>query len=363
MKSFLLIMFSILSNLHSEETAKKKALIFGITGQDGAYLTKLLLEKNYEVHGVKRRTANTNTQKLEEIFENTRFSLNDISFHYGDLSDACSIFDVVKNIEPDEIYNLAAQSNVRDSFDNPEYTSNINALGPLRILEAIRQLKLEKKTRFYQASTSELFGKVEKSPQDESTNFYPRSPYGVAKLFGYWIVKNYREAYGMYTCNGILFNHESPLRGETFVTRKITLAASKIVKNEQECLFLGNLDAKRDWGFAGDYVEAMWKMLQQDRPDDFVVSTGETHTVREFVEKSFAELGIKIKWQGKGVNEVGVNSRNGKVIIRIDPIHFRPTEVDLLLGNAVKAANKLDWKPKTPFSELVKMMVKSDADK
>lgn len=357
------IIIAFFGILNAQDFQKKKALIFGITGQDGAYLTKFLLDKNYEVHGVKRRAANTNTQKLEEIFIGSKYSLNDISLHYGDLSDACSIFEIIKNVQPNEIYNLAAQSNVRDSFDNPEYTSNINALGTLRILEAIRQLKLEKKTRFYQASTSELFGKVEQSPQDETTNFYPRSPYGVAKLFAYWIVKNYREAYGIYACNGILFNHESPLRGETFVTRKITIAASKIARNEQNCLFLGNLDSKRDWGYAGDYVEAMWKMMQENTADDFVISTGVTHTVREFVEKTFNEVGIKIKWQGKGINEIGINTSNGKTIVKIDPIYFRPTEVDLLLGNATKAANKLNWKPKTSFDDLVKMMVKSDSNK
>jgi GDPmannose 4,6-dehydratase len=361
MKYILFILTLSLSLITAAEP-KKKALIFGITGQDGAYLTKLLLDKDYEVYGVKRRAANTNTQKLEAIFENTKYSLNDVILHYGDLSDACSIFEIVKNIQPDEIYNLAAQSNVRDSFDNPEYTSNINALGTLRILEAVRQLKLENKTRFYQASTSELFGKVEKTPQDESTNFNPRSPYGVAKLFAYWIVKNYREAYGMFACNGILFNHESPLRGETFVTKKITLAASKIARNLQDVLYLGNLDAQRDWGFAGDYVEAMWKMMQQDKAEDYVVSSGETHTVREFVEKSFIEAGIPIAWRGKGVDEVGVNKKTGKVVVKIDPIHFRPTEVDLLLGNAFKASDKLNWKPKTSFSELVKMMMKSDLE-
>lgn len=362
MKKLILLTIAIFSSFSVSAAEKKTALIFGITGQDGAYLTKLLLDKNYIVHGVKRRAANCNTQKLEEILSQSSYSLNDIQLHYGDLTDACSVFDVVKRIEPDEIYNLAAQSNVRDSFDNPEYTSNVNALGTLRILEAIRQLHLESKTRFYQASTSELYGKVEKIPQDENTYFHPRSPYAVAKMFGYWIVKNYREAYNMYACNGILFNHESPVRGDTFVTKKITKAAAQIANKKQDVLYLGNLDAKRDWGFAGDYVEAMWKMLQQDKAEDFVVSSGETHPVREFAEKAFKEVGIDIVWKGKGVNEVGINAKTGETIVKIDPINFRPTEVDLLLGNAKKASEKLDWKPKTSFNDLVKMMVKSDME-
>lgn len=338
----------------------KKAVIFGITGQDGAYLTEFLIDKGYEVHGVIRRTSSTNTSRLDHLLKIERNGQPAITMHFGDLTDSCSIFKVIQEVQPDEIYNLAAQSMVRDSFDIPEYTADVNAIGVLRILEAIRQLGLTKKTRFYQASTSELYGLVQEIPQTEKTPFYPRSPYAVSKLFGYWITSNYRESYGIYACNGILFNHESPLRGDTFVTRKITKAAAKIKLGLQDSLMLGNLDAKRDWGFAKDYVEAMWQILQQENPQDFVISTGENHTVREFAEIAFRQLGIDIKWEGLGIDERGVDAKTGKILIKIDPRYFRPSEVDQLLGNAAKAEKFLKWQPKTSFADLVKLMVKAD---
>lgn len=333
----------------------KKALITGITGQDGAYLAELLLSMGYEVHGIKRRSSSFNTGRIDHFYDNQHFKL-----HYGDVTDPVSMLSLIAAIRPDEVYNLAAQSHVRVSFDMPFYTSQTDALGVLSLLEGIRAAGLEKTTKFYQASTSELFGLVQETPQSETTPFYPRSPYAVAKLYGFWIVKNYREAYGMFTCNGILFNHESPIRGETFVTQKIARAAARIAVGKQKELLLGNLDAKRDWGHARDYVKAMWLMLQQDTPDDYVVATGETHSVREFVEEAFAEVGIKIAWQGTGVDEVGINTATGSVVVRIDPIYFRPTEVDLLLGNPAKAKRVLGWAPETTFHALVKEMVASE---
>jgi GDPmannose 4,6-dehydratase len=316
---------------------RKKALITGVTGQDGAYLSELLLSKGYEVHGIKRRSSSFNTGRLDHLYDNKNFKL-----HYGDVTDAANVLSLITSIRPDEIYHLAAQSHVRVSFDMPQYTAEVDALGVLAILEGIRSAGLEKTTRFYQASTSELFGIVQETPQSETTPFYPRSPYGVAKLYGFWIVKNYREAYGMFTCNGILFNHESPIRGETFVTQKIARAVARIAVGKQKEVSLGNIDAKRDWGHARDYVKAMWLMLQQNTPDDYVVATGETHSVREFVVEAFEEVGIRIAWQGSGVDEVGVNTATGSVVVRIDPIYFRPTEVDLLLGNPAKA-KKTSW--------------------
>lgn len=338
----------------------KKALITGVTGQDGAYLSEFLLKKGYIVNGVKRRSSSFNTERIDHLYKDPHERNVNFFMHYGDLTDSTNLIRIVQETQPDEIYNLAAQSHVQVSFETPEYTANSDAVGTLRLLEAIRILGLEKKTRFYQASTSELFGKVQEIPQKETTPFYPRSPYGAAKLYGYWITKNYREAYGMFACNGILFNHESPIRGETFVTRKITMAVAKIEKGMQDKLYLGNLDAKRDWGFAGDYVESMWLMLQQDEPDDYVVATGKTHSVREFVELAFREIGIDIGWQGTGVDEKGVNAANGDVLIKIDSRYFRPTEVDILLGDASKAKKKLGWEPKVGFEELVKMMVEGD---
>lgn len=334
---------------------RKKALITGVTGQDGAYLSELLLSKGYEVHGIKRRSSSFNTGRIDHLYDNKNFRL-----HYGDVTDAANVLSLIVSIRPDEIYHLAAQSHVRVSFDMPQYTAEVDALGVLAILEGIRSAGLEKTTRFYQASTSELFGLVQETPQSETTPFYPRSPYGVAKVYGFWIVKNYREAYGMFTCNGILFNHESPIRGETFVTQKIARAVARIAAGKQKELTLGNMDAKRDWGHARDYVKAMWLMLQQDKPDDYVVATGETHSVREFVEESFKEVGIKIAWQGSGVDEVGINIANGSVVVRIDPVYFRPTEVDLLLGNPAKAKKLLGWEPETTFHALVKEMVTSE---
>jgi GDPmannose 4,6-dehydratase len=339
------------------------ALITGITGQDGAYLAEFLLNKGYIVHGVKRRSSSFNTERIDHLYKDPHDRNVNFFMHYGDLTDSTNLIRIVQETQPDEIYNLAAQSHVQVSFETPEYTANSDAVGTLRLLEAIRILGLEKKTRFYQASTSELFGKVQEIPQKETTPFYPRSPYGAAKLYGYWITKNYREAYGMFTCNGILFNHESPIRGETFVTRKITMAVAKIQKGSQEKLYLGNLDAKRDWGFAGDYVESMWLMLQQDEPDDYVVATGKTHSVREFVELAFQEIGIDIEWRGTGVNEKGVNAANGDVLIEIDARYFRPAEVDILMGDPSKAREKLGWEAKVGFEELVKMMVEGDMGK
>jgi len=338
----------------------KVALITGVTGQDGAYLSELLLKKGYEVHGIKRRSSLFNTDRIDHLYQDPHEKNVKFKLHYGDLTDSSNLTRIIQEVKPDEIYNLAAQSHVKVSFETPEYTANSDAVGTLRILEAIRILGLEKKTRFYQASTSELYGKVQEVPQTEKTPFYPRSPYGVAKLYGFWIVKNYREAYNMYACNGILFNHESPLRGETFVTRKITRAAARISLGMQKTMFLGNLDAKRDWGHAKDYVEGMWRMLQQDKAEDYVLATGETIEVREFVTKAFKELGIDVIWEGKGVDETGTNKANGEVIVKIDPKYFRPTEVDLLVGDATKAKTELGWTPTYGVNDLVKDMVQAD---
>jgi len=339
----------------------KVALITGITGQDGAYLAEFLLNKNYKVHGIKRRSSSFNTERIDHLHTDRHDVLDNIPYltlHYGDLSDSMSLVRIIQQVQPDEIYNLGAQSHVAVSFESPEYTADTVGLGALRILEAIRILGLEKKTRYYQASTSELYGKVEETPQTEKTPFYPRSPYAAAKLYAYWISINYREAYNIYACNGILFNHESPIRGETFVTRKITRALARIKLGLQKHLYLGNLNAKRDWGHAKDYVEMQWLMLQQEKPDDFTISTGEFHTVREFVEIAAKELDINIKWQGSGVNETGVWQNN--TIISVDPSYFRPTEVETLLGDSTKANEKLGWQPKISFPELVREMVESD---
>ena len=337
----------------------KKTLIIGITGQDGAYLAELLLEKGYEVHGIKRRSSSFNTQRIDHLYADAHTKKkNNLFLHYGDLADSANIFKLVHEIQPDEIYNLGAQSHVRVSFDIPEYTADIDALGTLRILEAIKSSN--KQIRFYQASSSEMFGKVMEIPQTEKTPFYPRSPYGVSKLFAYWITVNYRESYNLFACNGILFNHESPLRGETFVTRKITRAAARIHYGLQDTLYLGNLDAKRDWGYAKDYVEAMWLMLQQDEPGDYVVATGETHSVREFCERAFVHVGIEIEWLGQGIEEKGVDKKTGKILIAIDPVYFRPAEVDLLIGDSSYAQKKLDWRPKTDFKTLISIMMEAD---
>lgn len=340
--------------------SKKVALITGVTGQDGAYLAELLLDKGYIVHGIKRRSSLFNTDRIDHLYQDRHEKNVNLFLHYGDLTDSTNLLRIVQETKPDEIYNLAAQSHVKVSFETPEYTANSDALGTLRILEAIRILGMEKTTRFYQASTSELYGKVQEIPQSEKTPFYPRSPYAVAKLYGFWIVKNYREAYGMYACNGILFNHESPYRGETFVTRKITRAAARIKLGLQDKLFLGNMDAKRDWGHAKDYVEGMWRMLQQDKAEDYVLATGVTKTVRYFVERAFQELGIEIEWKGEGVNEKGINKANGKEIVSVDPKYFRPTEVDLLVGDASKAKKELGWEHKYSLEELIKEMVHAD---
>ena len=339
---------------------KKIALITGITGQDGAYLAELLLNKNYEVHGIKRRASSFNTSRIDHLYKDKHKEDVNFFLHYGDLTDSTNLIRIIQEVQPHEIYNLGAQSHVKVSFEVPEYTANSDALGTLRILEAIRILKMENKVKFYQASTSELYGKAQEVPQTETTPFYPRSPYGVAKLYAYWIVKNYREAYGMFACNGILFNHESPLRGETFVTRKITIAASKIKLGLQEKLYLGNLNAQRDWGHAKDYVEGMWRMLQHDKPEDFVLATGKTTTIREFCNLSFKELGIDIIWEGEGENEVGIDQSSNKVIISIDKNYYRPTEVDLLIGDASKAKKLLSWTPKYDLESLVKEMVNAD---
>ena len=336
------------------------ALITGITGQDGAYLAEFLLEKGYEVHGIKRRSSLFNTDRIDHLYRDPHEHNVRLKLHYGDLTDATNLIRVIQEVQPDEIYNLAAQSHVAVSFETPEYTANSDALGTLRILEAIRILRLEKKTRFYQASTSEMYGKVQEIPQTENTPFYPRSPYGAAKVYGYWITVNYREAYGLFACNGILFNHESPLRGETFVTRKITRGLARIQQGLDQCLYLGNIDAFRDWGHARDYVKAQWLMLQQDEPDDFVISTGEQHSVREFVELVGEQLGYAIEWRGEGVAEEGVDGKSGKVLVRIDPRYFRPTEVETLLGDCSKAKAKLGWMPETSFAELVREMVEAD---
>ncbi len=338
----------------------KVALITGITGQDGAYLAEYLLEKGYEVHGIKRRSSLFNTQRVDHLYADPHEENLNFFLHYGDLTDSTNLIRIIQETQPDEIYNLAAQSHVKVSFETPEYTANSDALGTLRILEAIRILKLENKTRFYQASTSELYGKVQEVPQSETTPFYPRSPYAAAKLYGFWITKNYREAYNMYACNGILFNHESPLRGETFVTRKITRAAARYKLGLQKKMYLGNLDAKRDWGHAKDYVQGMWLMLQQEKADDFVLATGETQSVRDFCSLAFKELGVELEFNGEGVEEKAIDKANGNVVIEIDSRYFRPTEVDLLIGDASKARKELGWVPSYTFQDLVKEMVKAD---
>ncbi|HAM50169.1 MAG TPA: GDP-mannose 4,6-dehydratase [Nitrospiraceae bacterium] len=350
----------------------KTALITGITGQDGAYLADFLLKKGYVVHGIKRRASSFNTQRVDHLYVDPHEGHPKFFMHYGDLTDATNLIRIIQETQPDEIYNLAAQSHVQVSFETPEYTANSDALGTLRLLEALRILNMTRKVRFYQAATSELYGKAQEIPQKETTPFYPRSPYAAAKLYAYWIVVNYREAYGMHASNGILFNHESPVRGETFVTRKITMAASRIKCGLQKKLYLGNLDAKRDWGYAGEYVEAMWLMLQQKTPDDYVIATGETHSVREFIEMAFKEAGVTIAWNGKGVEEKGIirsvkpapslksTLRTGDTVVKVDPRYFRPTEVDILLGDASKARKRLGWKPKVKLPELVKMMMDSD---
>jgi len=339
----------------------KKALISGITGQDGSYLTELLLDKGYEVHGIIRRSSSFNTKRIDHLYADSKLLNSKLFLHFGDLVDTSSLNRLLEKIEPDEIYNLAAQSHVKVSFEVPDYTAQVDALGTLRFLDAIRETDL-RKVKFYQASTSELYGKVQEVPQTESTPFYPRSPYGVAKIYGYWIVVNYREAYDIFACNGILFNHESPRRGETFVTRKITRAVARIKNGLQENLSMGNIDAKRDWGYAPEYCEAMWRMLQHDIAEDFVIATGETHTVREFIELAFKEIGKNIEWKGKDENEVGKDSETGKVLIEIDKNYFRPTEVDLLIGDPSKAKEKLGWSAKVTFNELVKIMVKADCE-
>jgi GDPmannose 4,6-dehydratase len=346
----------------------KTALITGITGQDGSFLAEFLLEKGYSVHGIMRRSSSFNTGRIEHLYldEWVRDMKNKktIELHYGDMTDSSSLIRILQQVQPDEVYNLAAQSHVKVSFDCPEYTAEADAVGTLRLLEAIRILGLEKKTRLYQASTSELFGKVVEIPQNEDTPFYPRSPYGVAKQYGFWIVKNYREAYGIFAVNGILFNHESERRGETFVTRKITLAAARIAQGHQEKLYLGNLSARRDWGYAKDYVECMWLMLQNPTPEDFVIATGEYHSVREFCTLAFREVGIKLRWEGQGVDEKGIDSETGKVLVEVDPKYFRPTEVEQLLGDPTKARTQLGWNPqKTSFEELVRIMVAHDMKK
>ena len=339
---------------------KKIALITGVTGQDGAYLAELLLEKGYVVHGVKRRSSSFNTGRIEHLYQDRHAKPARFILHYGDLTDATNLIRLVQEVQPTEIYNLAAQSHVQVSFETPEYTANADGIGTLRLLEAIRILGMEKTARFYQASTSELYGKVQETPQRETTPFYPRSPYAAAKLYAYWITVNYREAYGLHASNGILFNHEGPTRGETFVTRKITRAVAAIETGSQQELYLGNLDAKRDWGHARDYVDGMWRILQQDQPEDYVLATGETHSVREFVELAFAQIGRALEWQGAGVEEVGREKTTGTVRVRIDPRYFRPTEVDLLLGDPSKAHAKLGWKHTTGFAELVREMVEAD---
>jgi GDPmannose 4,6-dehydratase len=356
---------------------KKKALITGITGQDGAYLAEFLLDKGYEVHGIKRRTSMFNTERIDHLYQDPHVTERNFILHHGDMTDSSSLVHIMAKVRPDELYNLAAQSHVAVSFEEPEYTADSDGLGTLRLLEAIRILGLTDKTKFYQASTSELYGKVQEVPQTEKTPFYPRSPYAVAKLYSYWIVVNYREAYNIFACNGILFNHESPVRGETFVTRKITRALARIALGLQECTYLGNLNARRDWGHARDYVEMQWLMLQQDKPDDFVIASGAQHSVREFVERASAELGIHLRWEGEGVDEIGIVDsirykgteaqrhkvlKEGQVIIRVDPRYFRPTEVESLLGDASKAKRELGWKPKISFGELVREMVLADLE-
>lgn len=336
----------------------EKALITGITGQDGSYLAEFLLEKGYEVHGIVRRSSSINTERISHLIEGSETENPNLFLHFGDLTDSCSLNKLICRIEPSEIYNLGAQSHVQVSFDVPEFTSDVNALGTLRLLDSIREVN--NKIKFYQASSSELFGKVQKIPQNEKTPFYPRSPYAAAKLYAYWITVNYREAYDLFCCNGILFNHESPRRGKNFVTRKITTGIANILKGKQDKIYLGNIDAKRDWGFAGDYVEAMWLMLQQQKPDDYVIATGETHTVREFCELAFKNAGFDLKWEGQGINEKGIDSKTGKELINISSKFFRPTEVDLLLGDPSKAKAELNWNQRISFEQLVKMMVEND---
>jgi GDPmannose 4,6-dehydratase len=338
----------------------KVALVTGVTGQDGAYLSELLLSKGYVVHGIKRRSSSFNSARIDHIYQDPHVSGAHFQIHYGDMTDSTNLIRIIQSVQPDEIYNLAAQSHVLVSFETPEYTANADATGALRILEAIRILDLTKKTRFYQASTSEMYGKVKEVPQNENTPFYPRSPYGVAKLYAYWITVNYREAYGIHASNGILFNHESPIRGETFVTRKITRAVAAIHLGVQKTLFIGNLDAKRDWGHARDYVEGMWRIVQQPEADDYVLATGEAHSVREFVDLAFSRVGRKIEWRGKGVDEIGIDTASGEALVKIDSRYFRPTEVDLLLGDPSKAHRVLGWQHKVSFPELVAEMVKSD---
>ncbi len=353
----------------------KVALISGITGQDGAYLAEFLLKKGYIVHGIKRRASLFNTDRIDHLYQDPHVEHRNFILHYGDLTDSTNLIRIIQEVQPDEIYNLAAMSHVAVSFDTPEYTANADGIGTLRILEAIRLLKLEKKTRFYQASTSELYGKVQEVPQKETTPFYPRSPYAAAKIYGYWITVNYRESYGMFACNGILFNHESPIRGETFVTRKITRAMARITLGLQECLYLGNMDSLRDWGHARDYVEAQWLMLQQDEPEDFVIATGKQYSVRAFVDAAANELGIKLRWEGEGVDEVGIvdtvdlergtwvmKVKPGQVVVKVDPRYFRPAEVETLLGDPSKAKAKLGWEPKVAFEELVAEMVRYDLE-
>jgi GDPmannose 4,6-dehydratase len=338
----------------------KRALITGVTGQDGAYLAELLLQKGYEVHGIKRRASSFNTDRIDHLYQDPHELGVRLHLHYGDLTDATNLIRIVQQVQPDELYNLAAQSHVAVSFETPEYTANSDALGTLRLLEAIRILGLTKKTRFYQASTSEMFGLVQETPQRETTPFYPRSPYGAAKVYGHWITVNYREAYGMYACSGILFNHESPIRGETFVTRKITRALSRIHLGLETCLYLGNMDSLRDWGHAKDYVRAQWLMLQQDAAEDFVIATGEQHSVREFVTLAGKEVNMNIEWRGKGVDEQGVDTASGKTVVKVDPRYFRPTEVEALLGDPTKARTRLGWNPEHSFADLVREMVASD---
>jgi len=346
----------------AQDTKRRVALITGVTGQDGAYLAEYLLGLGYIVHGIKRRSSSFNTQRVDHLYEDRHAGNIPFLLHYGDMTDSTNLIRLVQQIRPTEIYNLAAQSHVGVSFESAEYTANADALGVLRLLEAIRILGMEKETRFYQASTSELYGLAQEIPQTETTPFYPRSPYGVAKLYGYWITVNYREAYGMFASNGILFNHESPIRGETFVTRKITRGVARIEVGLEDTVYLGNLEAKRDWGHARDYVEGMHAILQADQADDFVLATGETRSVREFVELAFAEVGRRIQWRGKGIEEAGIDKKSGKTVVRIDPVYFRPTEVDILIGDASKARQKLGWKPKTSFAELVKEMVAGDLE-
>ena len=341
---------------------KKVAFITGITGQDGAYLAELLLKKDYIVHGLKRRSSSFNTGRIDHLYQDPHVNKRNFILHHGDLTDSTNLIRIIQEIQPDEIYNLAAQSHVQVSFETPEYTANADGLGTLRILEAIRLLNMADKTKFYQASTSELYGMVQEVPQNEKTPFYPRSPYAVAKLYGYWITINYREAYNLYACNGILFNHESPVRGETFVTRKITRAVARISMGTQERVYLGNLDAKRDWGHASDFVEGMWRMLQQEEPEDFVLATGVTTTIREFTERAFAEVGITLEWSGNGVDETGRDAKSGNILVSIDPAYFRPTEVDLLIGDASKAREKLGWQPTCNLQQMIEEMIKADLE-